>query len=60
MSKEFMRLAEEEVSIIITAYAEGWGKSHYETYTTRLCNIFQQIKDGLIKPGVIENENIKV
>lgn len=54
MSEEFMKLAREEVSRIITAHAEDWSESRYEIYTTRLSNLFDNISKGLIKGGAVK------
>lgn len=49
MNKEFIELAKEEVSRIITAHAENWSKNRYEVCTIRLSNIFDHISKGLIE-----------
>lgn len=37
--------AENEVSLIITAFKEGWSEQRWDHYVTRLENIFRSFED---------------
>lgn len=41
-----LQIAKDEVSRIITAYAEGWNEQRWEFHVARLKNIFQLIRSG--------------
>lgn len=41
IAPDFRKMAEEEVSRIITAYSENWSESRFETCSTRLENMFR-------------------